>query len=59
MARVGEFMYGWEQSPQDEGPKPSEHSRKERRKAARIAYKIYKKTEKAMAVKLKAEPNEK
>jgi len=51
MARVGEFMYGWEKSPQDVGPKPVEHSRKERRKAAKIAYKIYKKTEKAMAKK--------
>ena len=44
-------MYGWEKSPQDDGPKPNEHSRKERRKAAKIAYKIYKKTEKAMAKK--------
>ncbi len=51
MARVGEFMYGWEKSPQDEGPKPAEHSRQERRKAAKIAYKIFKKTEKALAAK--------
>lgn len=48
MARVGEFMYGWEA---DETPKPNEHSRKERRKSAKIAYKIYKKTQKAMAKK--------
>ena len=51
MARVGEVMDGWEKYPQDEGPKPAEHSRKERRKAAKIAYKIYKKTEKALAAK--------
>ena len=41
-------MYGWRA---DGTPKPDDHSRKERRKAAKIAYKIYKKTQKAMAEK--------
>jgi hypothetical protein len=51
MPRVGEFMYGWQRSSKDVGPKPVEHSRKERRKAAKIAYKVYKKTQKALANK--------
>jgi hypothetical protein len=51
MARVGEFMYGWEPSKDDKGPKPHEYSRAERRKMARIAYKVYKKTQKAMEAK--------
>ena len=51
MAKVGDFMYGWEPDPNDKGPKPQEYSRAERREMAKIAYKIYKKTAKEMARK--------
>jgi len=51
MPKVGDFMYGWQNDESDTGPKPQEYSRAERRKTAKIAYKIYKKTAKEMARK--------
>ena len=51
MPKVGDFMYGWQPDGSDTGPKPVEHSRAERRKTAKIAYKIYKKTQKELARK--------
>jgi len=48
MPTVSDFMYGWKA---DGNPKPNDHNRKERRKAAKIAYKVYKKTQKALKQK--------
>jgi hypothetical protein len=49
MARVGDFMYGWEA---DGTPKPNEHNRKERRKTAKLPTRFTKKHRKQWPKKI-------